>query len=64
VANAVRVTLTGLLSEINPELAQGLMHTASGWVIFMIALAILVVTHQIFSRIYQAVHDRSKSTVS
>jgi exosortase len=63
-ANAFRVTLTGLLSEINPELAQGLMHTASGWVIFMIALAILVVTHQIFSRIYQVVHDRSKSTVS
>jgi exosortase len=63
-ANAFRVTLTGLLSEINPELAQGLMHTASGWVIFMIALAILVVTHQIFSRIYQVVHDRSNSTAS
>ncbi len=58
-ANAFRVTLTGLLSEQNPELAQGLMHTAQGWVIFMIALAMLVFAHQLISRIYKKVHERS-----
>lgn len=46
-ANAGRVTLTGILSEINPELAHGFVHTASGWVIFMIALAMLAVWHRL-----------------
>jgi exosortase len=55
-ANAGRVTVTGILSEINPEWAHGFMHTASGWVIFMIALAILVATHQILSRVHRAAH--------
>lgn len=52
-ANAGRVTLTGIMSEINPELAQGAAHTASGWVIFMIALAIMVVVHQLINAIYK-----------
>lgn len=59
-ANAGRVTLTGILSEINPELAHGFMHTASGWVIFMIALAILIITHQVISRIYRMFHAPSQ----
>lgn len=46
-ANAGRVTATGLLSEVKPELAEGFFHTASGWVIFMVALAILVAFHQL-----------------
>ena len=46
VANASRVTLTGLLAEHDPKLAEGFFHTASGWVIFMIALATLLVFHQ------------------
>jgi len=54
VANAGRVTLTGILSEIKPELAHGFMHTASGWVIFMIALFILVIVHQTLSKIIRA----------
>src|ERR1017187_2663504 len=32
VANASRVTLTGVLTEYKPELAEGFFHTASGWV--------------------------------
>jgi exosortase len=51
-ANAGRVTVTGILSEIDPELARGVMHTASGWVIFMVALAIMVMTHGIINAIY------------
>lgn len=54
-ANAARVTLTGIMSEINPDLAHGLAHTASGWVIFMIALVMLLITHQVIDRIYKVV---------
>ena len=50
IANAGRVTLTGVLAEYQPELAEGFFHAASGWVIFMIALAILVVFHQALNR--------------
>ena len=45
-ANASRVTLTGVLTEHDPKLAEGFFHTASGWVIFMVALATLLVFHQ------------------
>ena len=51
-ANAGRVTVTGLMSEMNPEWAHGTAHTASGWVIFMIALAIMVATHTVLNKIY------------
>lgn len=47
--NAGRVTATGLLSEVNPELAEGFFHIASGWVIFMAALVVLVALHQALS---------------
>lgn len=61
-ANAGRVTLTGLMSEtINPELAHGTAHTASGWVIFMIALAMMVVTHQLINRIYRIFRPHAAS---
>jgi len=53
VANASRVTLTGVLTEYKPELAEGFFYTASGWVIFMVALAILVVMHQILNWAYR-----------
>jgi exosortase len=52
-ANAGRVTVTGILSEIDPELAHGIVHTASGWVIFMIALVMLVISHQIIDRVWR-----------
>jgi eight transmembrane protein EpsH (proposed exosortase) len=58
IANAGRVTLTGILSEYKPELAHGFFHTASGWVIFMIALAILVALHQFLNRAYKAIHEQ------
>jgi exosortase len=47
IANAGRVTLTGLVSEYDAELARGVFHYASGWVIFMIALGFLVAFHRI-----------------
>ena len=51
IANAGRVTITGMLSEVNPELARGFFHSLEGWIIFMIALVLLLMTHQIISRI-------------
>ena len=46
-ANAGRVTITGLLTEYKPELAEGFFHSASGWVIFMVALFILLAFHRL-----------------
>lgn len=58
-ANAGRVTITGLLSEVNPELAEGIFHTASGWVIFMIGVGLLVLTHLAINRTYRLFHGRN-----
>ncbi len=59
VANAGRVTLTGLVSEYDPELARGVFHYASGWVIFMIALAFLIAFHRILDFLYRRLHARA-----
>jgi len=45
IANAGRVTITGILSEINPELAHGFFHELEGWVIFVIAFILLLGLH-------------------
>jgi exosortase len=50
VANGSRVTLTALFTQIKAELAEGFFHEAQGWVIFMIALIILIVWHQVVNR--------------
>jgi exosortase len=44
-ANAGRVTITGILSEINPELARGFFHEMEGYVIFIIAAVMLGCLH-------------------
>jgi exosortase len=48
-ANSFRVSLTGVLSEYNPELAQGFFHTLEGWVIFVFALVLLVGCHRLLT---------------
>jgi exosortase len=60
-ANAGRVTLTGILSEIKPEYAEGFLHEFSGWVIFMIALGIMVAFHQAITRGLVWYHARKKA---
>jgi exosortase len=47
VANGSRVAITGILSQIKPELAEGFFHESTGWVIFMLALGILLVFHKL-----------------
>jgi exosortase len=46
-ANGGRVTITGLLAEVNPDLAKGFFHESTGWVIFMLALGMLLVFHRV-----------------
>ncbi|HVO99611.1 MAG TPA: exosortase/archaeosortase family protein [Bryobacteraceae bacterium] len=52
-ANAGRVTITGVLSEHNPELARGFFHEVEGFIIFAIAFAMLFVLHMLINGIYR-----------
>jgi len=58
IANACRVTLTGVLTDKMPEYAEGFFHTAQGWVLFMVALVMLMAFHQIVVRTYRILHAR------
>jgi exosortase len=51
IANGGRVTVTGVLTEYKPELAEGFFHESTGWVIFMIALCAMVLFHQVLIRV-------------
>jgi exosortase len=47
VANGVRVAGTGILAHYyGPEAAQGFFHTFSGWLVFLVALAMLFLVHR------------------
>jgi exosortase len=52
-ANAGRVTITGILSERDPELARGFFHELEGFIIFAIALAMLFILHILINWIYR-----------
>jgi exosortase len=58
VANASRVTLTGLLTEYRKDLAEGFFHSAEGWVIFMVALVALVAFHQVLKFGQRLLHEK------
>jgi exosortase len=58
IANAGRVTLTGVVAQFKPELAEGIFHEAQGWVIFMVAFAILALLHQILLRVARILEGR------
>jgi exosortase len=50
-ANAGRVTLTGIVSEkIDPSLAHGLGHTIEGFLVFLVAIGMLIGLHAILKR--------------
>jgi exosortase len=50
VANGSRIAFTGIMTQIKPELAEGLFHESTGWVIFIVALIILVLFHRLIVR--------------
>jgi hypothetical protein len=58
------VTLTGVLTQVKPELAEGFFHTASGWVIFMVALVILIAFHRLVVVVAESASRRSAHAVS
>jgi exosortase len=60
VANSSRVTITGVLTEVKPEAAEGFFHEAEGWVIFMVALAIMILFHQLIVRVSNYMEARRK----
>jgi len=51
-ANAFRVTLTGVIAAHKPEYAEGTLHTFEGWVLFMVALLLLVAFHRLVNLVY------------
>ena len=55
-ANAGRVTVTGILSEWNTALAQGFFHSVEGWIIFLVAMGLLIAAHRILNLIIGMAH--------
>jgi len=43
------VAVTGLLSEINTKLAQGAYHETEGYIVFVVAMIALIITHKLIS---------------
>jgi exosortase len=54
--NAARITLTGVLSQYKPEIAEGTFHTFEGWVIFMFEMVVLLAFHRVLIRIGRRLH--------
>jgi exosortase len=48
-ANGIRVAVTGLLSEVNTQLATGVYHEMEGYIVFIVALIALVVLHRLIN---------------
>jgi exosortase len=61
-ANGMRVTITGILSGIKKEYAEGAFHTMEGWVIFMVALVSMLVLHQALLRTTRWVERRREAS--
>jgi len=52
VSNAIRITGAGILAHrFGPAAAEGFLHQFSGWVIFVVALVLMFVCHQLLRRI-------------
>ena len=45
-ANVIRVALTGLLSQLDTDLAKGLYHEIEGYLVFIVALLCLLALHR------------------
>jgi exosortase len=60
IANAGRVTITGILSEYQPEFARGFFHNVEGWAIFLVALFMLVLTHRLINLVFSSTDARKR----
>jgi exosortase len=48
-ANGIRVAVTGWLSQINTEYATGAYHETEGYIVFLVALVALILTHRLLN---------------
>ncbi len=62
-ANAFRVTLTGILGEYDKALAEGAFHLFEGWVVFGVALALLVGFHRTVAWLDGLLRNRPRAGV-
>ena len=60
-ANGIRVALTGLMSEIDTKLAQGIFHEIEGYIVFIIALVALLTLHRLLRFAANRFHGASKA---
>lgn len=52
IANGLRIMGTGLLGEyLSPDMAEGFFHSFSGWIIFLLSLAMLFLLHGAFNAV-------------
>jgi exosortase/archaeosortase family protein len=56
--NGSRITITGILTTVKPELAEGFFHEATGLFLFFAAFVVLILLHQLFSRIAKFFESR------
>src|SRR2546421_8492393 len=50
-ANVARIVVTGLIGQyVDPRYAEGFFHSFSGWVVFLVAVALLVAVQGLLSR--------------
>ena len=49
--NVVRITLTAVLAKQDPALAEGIFHSFSGWVVFLVGFAILYALAIVLERV-------------
>jgi exosortase len=56
--NGSRITITGILTTVKPELAEGFFHEATGLFLFFAAFVVLLLLHQLFSRIAKFYESR------
>jgi exosortase len=64
VANVIRVSGTGVLAHlVGVETAEGFYHSFAGWVVFMVALALLIFCGSVLSRVERRVAPSSVSGV-
>lgn len=61
IANAGRVTMTGILAATKPELAAGFFHLFEGWIVFVIAMLLLVACRHTINHVYEAVQTARRS---
>jgi len=57
-ANAGRVTITGILSNSRSDLASGFFHSLEGFLIFAVAVALMIMAHQLINFVYRRFHGK------